>query len=89
MALLVDVVTWLVFGSILGAVAGVVMPGPGRPGIALTTTLGILGAISGGIIGQSVGPGEPERLLGLLMALAGAVILLALLHLVSRGAGLR
>lgn len=89
MALLVDVLTWLVFGCILGAMARMVMPGPGRPGIALTTTLGILGAISGGIIGQSVGPGDPERMLGLLMALAGAVILLALLHLVSRGAELR
>lgn len=89
MALLVDVFTWLVFGSILGAVATVVMPGPGRPGIALTVTLGILGAVSGGIIGQSVGPGDPERMLGCLMALAEGVILLALLHLVSRGADLR
>ena len=69
---------WILFGLIVGAVAKLVMPGRDPGGIIVTMLLGIAGAVLGGFAGRALGfynEGEPA---GFLMALVGAVILLAL-----------
>jgi len=67
---------WIIFGLIVGALAKFIMPGKDPGGIIVTILLGIVGAIVGGFLGQTLGlygPGDP---VGFLMALLGAIVLL-------------
>jgi uncharacterized membrane protein YeaQ/YmgE (transglycosylase-associated protein family) len=69
---------WIIFGLIVGALAKLLMPGKDPGGIIITMLLGIAGALLGGWIGRALGlygPGEPA---GFLMALLGAILLLAI-----------
>jgi uncharacterized membrane protein YeaQ/YmgE (transglycosylase-associated protein family) len=80
-----DVLLWIVFGLVVGIVAKFLMPGRDPGGIILTIVLGILGAMLGGWIGRGLGwyqPGEPA---GFIMAVVGAIIILALYRLVMPG----
>lgn len=69
---------WIVFGVIVGAIAKLLMPGRDPGGFLVTMVLGIVGAVLGGWIGRAMGmyrEGEPA---GFLMALVGAVVVLAI-----------
>ena len=69
---------WILFGLIVGALAKLLMPGRDPGGIIVTMLLGIAGAVLGGFLGRALGlysEGEPA---GFLMALVGAVLLLAI-----------
>ena len=68
---------WMVFGLVVGAIAKLIMPGKDPGGCIITMVLGIAGALVGGFLGRTLGlyqEGEPA---GFLMALVGAVVLLA------------
>jgi uncharacterized membrane protein YeaQ/YmgE (transglycosylase-associated protein family) len=72
-----EIIGWVVFGLIVGALAKLVMPGDDPGGIIVTTILGIVGAVVGGWLGRAIGlydEGEPA---GFVVALLGAVALLA------------
>jgi uncharacterized membrane protein YeaQ/YmgE (transglycosylase-associated protein family) len=76
---------WILFGLIVGIVAKLLMPGRDPGGIIVTMLLGIVGAVAGGFIGRSLGfygPGQPA---GFIMAVLGAVIVLALYRMLARG----
>ena len=80
-----DVLLWIVFGLVVGIVAKLLMPGRDPGGIVITIILGIVGAMLGGWIGRVMGlyrEGEPA---GFLMAVVGAIVLLALYRLVMPG----
>lgn len=72
------VISWIVFGLVVGAVAKLFMPGRDPGGIVVTSLLGIVGAMVGGFIGRSLGMYGPNDPAGFLMALVGAVLLLML-----------
>ena len=73
-----DILGWILFGLVVGAVAKLVMPGRDPGGIIVTMLLGIAGAVLGGFIGRALGfYGEGEAA-GFLMSFAGAIVLLAL-----------
>jgi len=77
--------SWIVFGLIVGALAKLVMPGRDPGGIIVTMLLGIVGALLGGFLGRAMGfyrEGEPA---GYLMAIIGAIIVLALYRMMGRG----
>jgi uncharacterized membrane protein YeaQ/YmgE (transglycosylase-associated protein family) len=69
---------WIVFGLIVGAIAKLLMPGRDPGGIIVTMLLGIAGAVLGGFAGRALGLYREGESAGFLMALVGAVILLAL-----------
>jgi uncharacterized membrane protein YeaQ/YmgE (transglycosylase-associated protein family) len=78
------VLGWIIFGLFVGAVAKLLMPGRDPGGIIVTMLLGIVGAVLGGFLGQSMGlyrEGEPA---GFFMSLLGSVILLALYRALTR-----
>ena len=80
------VLTWILFGLVVGIVAKLLMPGRDPGGLIITTLLGIVGAVIGGFLGRSLGlygPGEPA---GFLMATLGAVVLLLIYRLMRRPA---
>lgn len=72
------VISWIVFGLVVGAVAKLFMPGRDPGGIVVTSLLGIVGAMVGGFIGRSLGMYGPNDPAGFLMALVGSVLLLML-----------
>ena len=80
-----DILLWIVFGLVVGAIAKLLMPGRDPGGFILTIVIGIVGALIGGWLGRVMGlyrEGEP---VGFIMAVVGAIILLGLYRLVVRG----
>jgi uncharacterized membrane protein YeaQ/YmgE (transglycosylase-associated protein family) len=73
---------WIIFGLIVGALAKLLMPGKDPGGIIITMLLGIAGALLGGWIGRALGLYGPDQPAGFLMALVGAILLLALYRVV-------
>jgi uncharacterized membrane protein YeaQ/YmgE (transglycosylase-associated protein family) len=74
----VGILAWIVFGLIVGIVARFIMPGRDPARFVTTAVIGIVGALIGGFLGRAAGwyaEGEP---VGFLMAVVGAVVLLAL-----------
>ena len=82
-------ILWLVIGGIVGWLASIVMKRDGSQGIVLNVVVGIVGALLGGWL---LGPvlGAPSINSGeisggsLLVSFLGAVILLAIVNLISR-----
>ena len=77
-----DLLIWIIFGLIVGAVAKFLMPGRDPGGFIITTALGIVGALVGGWLGRALGfyrAGEPA---GFIMALVGAVLVLFVYRMV-------
>ena len=69
---------WIIFGLIVGIVGKFLMPGRDPGGSIVTILLGIAGALLGGFVGRALGfyqEGEPA---GFIMAVIGAIILLAI-----------
>ena len=73
-----EILGWILFGLVVGALAKLVMPGRDPGGIIVTMLLGIAGAIIGGLAGRALGFYREGEAAGFLMSLAGAVVLLAL-----------
>ena len=78
------VLSWIVFGLVVGIVAKLLMPGRDPGGIVITMLLGIIGAVVGGFIGRALGFYGPNQAAGFLMSVVGAIVLLALYRLVAR-----
>ncbi len=83
------VITWIVFGLIVGALAKLVMPGRDPGGIIVTMLIGIAGSMLGGFLGRAMGFYGPGEAAGFLMSFLGAVILLMLYRMVARRRALR
>lgn len=72
------ILSWIIFGLVVGALAKLMLPGRDPGGIVVTILLGIVGAVVGGWIGQALGFYRPEEPAGLLMAMLGAILILAI-----------
>jgi uncharacterized membrane protein YeaQ/YmgE (transglycosylase-associated protein family) len=82
-------ITWLIFGLIAGAIAKLLTPGRDPGGCIVTMLIGIAGAIVGGFIARALGFGQENEplfqghfFIALAFAVVGAVILLAIYHLI-------
>ena len=87
------IIGWIVFGLIAGLIAKAIMPGRDPGGAIITILLGIVGSVLGGFIGQALfGYGRttndandltrPGFLMSLVLAVIGAIILLAIYRLI-------
>jgi uncharacterized membrane protein YeaQ/YmgE (transglycosylase-associated protein family) len=81
---MIAMLSWIVFGLIVGALAKLVMPGDDPGGIIVTILLGIAGAIVGGLIGRAMGLYGPDQAAGYLMSILGAIVLLAGYRMIAR-----
>lgn len=80
-----DILLWIVFGLVVGVVAKFILPGRDPGGIVLTILLGIAGALVGGWLGRVLGFYRPGEVAGFIMAVAGAIVILALYRVVTSG----
>lgn len=72
----------IVIGLIIGLVARFLMPGRDPMGFILTAVLGIVGAWLGTFIGERLGMYDQGEPAGFLMAVLGAVVVLAIYRMV-------
>ena len=83
------IILWLIIGGVVGCLASIVMRRDGSQGIILNIVVGIVGALIGGwLIGPllgapSINSGEIS-FASLLVSFLGAVILLAIVNLITR-----
>ena len=78
------ILSWIVFGLVVGIIAKLLMPGRDPGGFIVTILLGIAGALLGGFIGRAMGFYGPNQGAGWLMSIVGAIVLLLLYRLVAR-----
>ncbi len=79
------ILTWIVLGGIVGAIAKLVMPGEDPGGIIVTILLGIAGAFVGGYISTLLGFGTVTgfNIISLVIAVGGALILLIIYRVIK------
>jgi len=89
------IIGWIVFGLIAGLIAKAIMPGRDPGGCIITILIGIAGSLIGGFIGRELfGYGtathgdsrdltQPGFLISLVLAVVGAIILLAIYRLIK------
>jgi uncharacterized membrane protein YeaQ/YmgE (transglycosylase-associated protein family) len=80
-----DILPWIVFGLVVGVVAKFIVPSHDPAGIGVTIVLGIAGALVGGWLGRVLGFYRPGEVAGFLMAVGGAIAILALYRVVASG----
>ena len=78
-----EVLQWILFGLVVGALAKLVMPGRDPGGIIVTILIGIAGALLGGFLGRALGFIGPDEQAGWIAAFVGAILLLLLYRLVA------
>jgi uncharacterized membrane protein YeaQ/YmgE (transglycosylase-associated protein family) len=82
------IIGWIVLGLIVGVIAKLILPGRQGGGWILTLILGVVGAFLGGFIGKlvfGVGLGGFFDIRTWLLAIVGAIIVLLIVGLFTRG----
>ncbi len=80
------ILSWIVFGLVVGVIAKLLMPGKDPGGFIVTILLGIAGSLIGGFVGRAFTgsqPGESSGA-GYLMSIVGAILLLAIYRMMVR-----
>ena len=86
---LTNLIVWVIVGAVAGWLASIVMKTNQSQGLLADIVVGIIGGLIGGWVLTALGIGggvSGLNLASLLTAFIGAVILLAILRLVRRGA---
>ena len=76
-----NILGWLVFGLIVGALAKLLMPGRDPGGWIVTILLGIAGSFVGGFLAQAL-MGRQEQTAGWIGSIIGAIVLLFIYRLI-------
>jgi uncharacterized membrane protein YeaQ/YmgE (transglycosylase-associated protein family) len=77
-----EILTWIIFGLIVGVIAKFLMPGRDPGGILVTILIGIAGSLLGGWLGRAFGLYSPGQPAGWIMSIVGALVLLMIYHAV-------
>lgn len=80
------ILTWILLGLVVGALAKFIMPGRDPGGCIITVLIGIAGALLGGYIGTQLGLGTITgfNLTSVAIATGGAILLLIIYRLFRR-----
>ena len=78
------ILSWILFGLVVGIIAKLLMPGRDPGGFIVTILLGIAGALVGGFVGRALGFYETNQAAGWIMSILGAIILLVLYRMMIR-----
>jgi uncharacterized membrane protein YeaQ/YmgE (transglycosylase-associated protein family) len=77
-------ILWIcLIGLVAGALAKLIMPGKDPGGLIITMLLGLAGSLVAGFFGRALGLYVPGQGAGLIMSVAGAILLLAVYRLVK------
>jgi uncharacterized membrane protein YeaQ/YmgE (transglycosylase-associated protein family) len=71
-------------GLVIGIIAKFLMPGKDPGGFIITMLLGIAGSVVATWLGRVLGMYGPQQSAGFIMSVIGAIILLAIYHMIRR-----
>jgi len=81
------IIAWIVLGLFAGMLAKAILPGDQGGGLIVTTVVGVLGAIVGGVVARALGLGDPiDEFFDIstwLAAVIGAIALLVVWGMVT------
>jgi uncharacterized membrane protein YeaQ/YmgE (transglycosylase-associated protein family) len=82
-----DIIGFIVWGLIIGALARLIKPGRQNLSIAATLGLGLVGSVIGGLLASLIGTGSIFELdfLGVVFALIAAVLLIGVAEGITSG----
>ena len=82
-----QLILWILFGALIGWIASIITKRNSRMGAFANIIVGLLGSIIGGFIAQLIGLGSYSQfsLGGILISLVGAVVLLLIVNMFTRG----
>ena len=81
------IITTIIIGFLAGVIAKFIMPGDNEPsGFVMTTVLGVVGAFDASYLGQALGWYSAFEGAGLVGAVIGAIIVLAIFAFIRRRA---
>lgn len=85
--MILNILLWIVFGALAGWIASMIMRTDAQMGALANIVVGIIGAFIGGFLVQTLTGMQVEgfNLSSLLVAILGAVILLAIVKALRRG----
>lgn len=78
------ILTWILFGLVVGIIAKLLMPGRDPGGFIVTILLGIAGALLGGFLGRAMGFYGANEGAGWIISILGAILLLVLYRMMVR-----
>jgi uncharacterized membrane protein YeaQ/YmgE (transglycosylase-associated protein family) len=75
---MIDILGFIVFGLVVGAVARLIKPGRQNLSILMTLLLGLAGSVIGGLVASLIGSGDIFELniIGAIVAIVAAVLLI-------------
>ena len=82
------IIAWIILGLIAGAIAKSILPGTQGGGWVITLVLGVVGALLGGYLGSVLFNTGLQGFFDLttwLLAIGGAIVVLLIYGLVTRG----
>lgn len=81
------IILWLLFGALVGWLASIITKKNSRMGAGANIIVGLLGSLIGGFLAQLLGLGSYSQFSfwGLLISIAGAVLLIWIISLFRRG----
>lgn len=77
----------ILIGFIVGLLAKFVTHGPGPQGFFLTAALGIAGSLLATFVGRFIGHYQVGQSAGFITSFIGAIVLLAIYHMVTKNRG--
>ena len=83
---MINLIIWLLMGALIGWLASIVMRTDAQQGALLNIVVGIIGAMIGGfLLGGPTLNQNALNLTALLVSFVGAIVLLAIVNLFTRG----
>ena len=81
------IILWIIFGALAGWIASMIMKTDAQQGAVMNIVVGIVGALVGGFIMNALGQSGVSgfNLYSLLVAIGGAIVLLAIVRAVRGG----
>lgn len=75
-----SIIMFVLFGIVVGVLARLVLPGRQNISLLMTTVLGVVGSLVGGLVATALGTGEYDELniIGTIVAVATAAVLIAI-----------
>jgi uncharacterized membrane protein YeaQ/YmgE (transglycosylase-associated protein family) len=77
------IIVTIIIGFLAGIIAKLLMPGRDPGGFIITTLLGIAGAFVATYLGQAIGWYRADEGAGFIGAIVGAIVILAIYHMIA------
>lgn len=83
------ILLWIIFGALVGWIASIIMGTNASQGALANIIIGIVGALIGGFVARALGIGDIDgfNLGSFVIALGGAMLLIAIIRMFRRGSG--